>query len=119
MKIQNILSSLPDVKAAEITEILLSARGIRLERIVSQGQSSPVDFWYEQDEAEWVVVLRGRAHLAIEGEKHDRVLGDGDAMYLPAHCRHRVTWTDPDQPTVWLALFVDPSAIGECTVGSI
>jgi len=27
---------------------------------------------------------------------------------LPAKCRHRVDWTDPDEPTVWLAVFYPP-----------
>jgi len=25
-------------------------------------------------------------------------------VVIPARCRHRVEWTDPDQETVWLAL---------------
>jgi hypothetical protein len=49
------------------------------------------------------------------------VLGPGDALFLPAHCRHRVTWTDPSSPTIWLALFVDtdlnPVAAGAMIVG--
>ena len=50
----------------------------------------------------------GRARLTIAGEPEDRVLGPGDAVLLPIRCRHRVAWTDPDHPTVWLALFIDP-----------
>lgn len=88
-------------------DVLLSASGIRLERIVSRGQASPAGFWYDQAEAEWVTVLTGRARLTIEGETNDRELGPGDSLFLPAHCRHRVAWTAPDQPTIWLALFLD------------
>jgi cupin 2 domain-containing protein len=105
MVLTNLLSSLPDTSVGEITEALLSARGVRLERIVSHGQVS--GYWYDQDEAEWVLVLNGSARLAIAGEREDRLLCEGDALFLPAHCRHRVTWTDPDIPTVWLALFID------------
>ena len=107
MVLTNLLSSLPDASVGEITEALLSARGVRLERIVSHGQVSPPGFWYDQDEAEWVLVLSGSARLAIAGEREDRLLREGDAIFLPAHCRHRVTWTDPDFPTIWLALFID------------
>jgi len=107
MVLTNLLSSLPDTSVGEITEVLLSARGVRLERIVSHGQVSPPGYWYDQDEAEWVLVLNGSARLAIAGEREDRLLRGGDALFLPAHCRHRVTWTDPDIPTVWLALFID------------
>jgi cupin 2 domain-containing protein len=103
----NLLSSLPDASAGEITEALVSARGVRLERIVSSGQVSPPGYWYDQDEAEWVLLLEGSARLAIAGESEDRLLRKGDAVFLPAHCRHRVTWTDPDRATVWLALFID------------
>ena len=87
---------------------LVSSDGVRLERIVSFGQASPERFWYDQHEAEWVMVLAGRARLAIDGEPEARVMGPGDAVFLAAHCRHRVVWTDPDQPTVWLALFSEP-----------
>lgn len=103
----NLMSSPPDASAGEITEALLSARGVRLERIVSHGQASPPGYWYDQAEAEWVLVLSGSARLAIAGEPEDRVLREGDAIFLPAHCRHRVTWTDPDRSTVWLALFIE------------
>jgi cupin 2 domain-containing protein len=103
----NLLSSLPDASASEITEPLVCARGVRLERIVSHGQVSPLDYWYDRDEAEWVLVLSGSARIAIAGEGENRLLREGDAIFLPAHCRHRVTWTDPERPTVWLALFID------------
>jgi cupin 2 domain-containing protein len=91
----------------EITELLLTAKGVRLERIVSHGQASPEGFWYDQTQAEWVMVLSGAARLTVEGDPDELPLGPGDAIFLPPHCRHRVTWTDPAQPTVWLALFVD------------
>ena len=107
MVLTNLLSSLPDASVSEITEALLCARGVRLERIVSQGQVSSPGYWYDQDEAEWVIVLNGSARLAIAGERDDRLLREGDAIFLPAHCRHRVTWIDPHVPTVWLALFID------------
>ena len=104
----NILSSLPPSGADEAIETLLQGDGVRLERIVSTGQASPAGFWYDQHEAEWVLVMSGRARLTIEGEADDRELGPGDSLFLPAHCRHRVAWTQPGQPTVWLAIFVDP-----------
>ena len=107
--VSNLLESLPDARAGEITQALLSARGVRMERIVSHGQASAPDFWYDQDAAEWVMLLAGRAHLEIEGEDAVRALGPGDAVFLPAHCRHRVAWTDPQSQTVWLALFIEPN----------
>ena len=103
----NILSPPPAKGTDEAVDTLLKGNGFRLERIVSHGQASPAGFWYGQDEAEWVLLVAGRARLAIEGETEDRELRPGDSMFLPAHCRHRVAWTDPAQPTVWLALFAD------------
>lgn len=105
--LRNLLTSLPSARDAEMSETLITAHGIRLQRIISFGQISPEGFWYDQKEAEWVVLLTGRARLVIAGEVETRILGPGDAVYLPAHCRHRVEWTDPDHPTVWLALFID------------
>ena len=103
----NLLGSLPDASHDELVDTLASADGVRLERIISHGQASPDGFWYDQDEAEWVMVLAGRARLRMEDESSDRELVAGDSLFLPPHCRHRVTWTDPDKPTVWLALFID------------
>lgn len=96
--------ALPAASAEEQFETLTARAGARVERIVSRGQASPPDFWYDQDENEWVMVLRGRARLTIAGEK-TRELQPGDWVDLPAHCRHRVDWTDPETETVWLAVF--------------
>lgn len=105
--VSNILSPGVPPGADEMVDPLLNGDGVRLERIVSYGQASPAGFWYDQEEAEWVMVLAGRARLTVEGETSDRELGPGDSLFLPAHCRHRVAWTAPDEATVWLALFVD------------
>ena len=83
---------------------LLAASHVRIETIVSHGHASPEKFWYDQDWAEWVVVVKGAAELQFEGESAPRVLQPGDYLHIPPHVRHRVTATDPDQPTVWLAV---------------
>ncbi len=106
--VQNLLADLPAALDAEAVTDLLTVSGVRLERIVSRGQTTPEGDWYDQEEGEWVMVVTGAARLAIEGEAEERPLGPGDHLYLSPHCRHRVTWTDPDQPTVWLALFLPP-----------
>ena len=101
----NVLHDLPDATAGEITDMLLGAPGLRIERIVSLGQASPEGFWYDQAEAEWVLLLAGAARLRFEGEPEARALGPGDCVHIAAHRRHRVDWTDPKRPTVWLAVF--------------
>ena len=108
----NLFAALPEPSDEEEVTVLLERPGLRLERIVSHGQASPPGFWYDQAEGEWVMVLRGQARLRIEGETEDRRLGPGDHIYLPPHLKHRVTWTAPEEPTVWLALFVAEHAKG-------
>ncbi len=106
-KVLKLAAAFGCAQDAEVSTPLLTAKGVRLERIVSHGQASPEGFWYDQTQAEWVLVLSGAARLALEDDPDELTLGPGDAIFLPPHCRHRVTWTDPAQPTVWLALFVD------------
>jgi cupin 2 domain-containing protein len=91
---------------AELTELLWGRPGLRIERIVSTGQASPEGAWYDQDADEFVLLVAGAARLLIAGETLERELHPGDWLLLPAHCRHRVTWTEPDKPTVWLAIHV-------------
>lgn len=95
----NLSSDLPD----ELFTTLLEADHLRLERIVSHGHASPDRFWYDQDQHVWVLVLQGAARLSIEGDA--RELKPGDYINIPAHQKHRVEWTTPDEPTVWLAVF--------------
>ena len=103
---RNLLADLPrHTVPEEVVTPLLRAAHLRIERIVSTGQASPPGFWYDQEEGEWVVLLSGAARLLIEGETGPRLLKAGDFIDLPAHTRHRVEWTDPEAPTVWLAVF--------------
>ena len=101
----NLLAPLPDATAAERADALVTRSGLRIERIVSRGQASPPGFWYDQTEAEWVMVLAGSARLRFEDETEARVLDPGDWVEIPPHRRHRIDWTDPAVPTVWLAIF--------------
>jgi len=101
----NLSRDLPDAGAGEITQTLLAAPGLRIERIVSLGQASPPGFWYDQEQAEWVLLLAGAARLRFADEPEARPLGPGDWLEIAAHRRHRVEWTDPTTPTVWLAVF--------------
>jgi cupin 2 domain-containing protein len=93
-----------DAAEEELTD-LLKRPGVRIERIVSTGQASPPGFWYDQPHDEWVILLSGAAGLAVDGEG-ERRLKPGDYAFLPAHKRHRVTFTSADQPSVWLAVHI-------------
>jgi len=104
--VPNLFADLPAKADEEVFNDLLKRPGVRIERIVSTGQASPPGFWYDQAWDEWVLVLTGRAGLQLEGQA-ETTLNPGDYISLPAHKRHRVVWTDADEPTVWLAVHID------------
>jgi cupin 2 domain-containing protein len=83
---------------------LVRGKSLRIEQITSLGHRSPDGFWYDQAEDEFVLLVAGAAQLLIEGQPL-RHLTKGDWVHLPAHVKHRVEWTDPHTPTVWLAVF--------------
>ena len=83
---------------------LLKQGGMRIERIVSQGHVSPKDFWYDQDEGEWVAVLQGEAELEFKDYKIK--LNSGDYIFIKPHELHRVIYTSSQPQCVWLAVFI-------------
>jgi cupin 2 domain-containing protein len=109
-EMRNLFGQVPRELPHELFEEIVSAADVRIERIVSAGHTTPAGEWYDQDWNEWVVVLQGRARLRVEGESAARKLGPGDHCFLPAHCRHRVDWTDPQAVTMWLAVHWPMSA---------
>ncbi len=105
MIIKNIFKNIPESIPEEIIETISETENIRIERIVSKGHSSPSGFWYDQDENEYVLLLKGSAGLLFEGKKEALVMRPGDYVDIPAHVRHRVEWTEPEKETIWLAVF--------------
>ena len=104
MKTGNLYEHLPADLTEERIEVLRQTANIRIERIVSRGHASPADFWYDQPQDEWVVLLTGSARLELEERAEPLELRPGDWVDLPANARHRVTWTAPDRTTIWLAI---------------
>jgi cupin 2 domain-containing protein len=100
---KNLLHNIPDELPGELFETLARGTGIRIERIVSKGHTTPESAWYDQDDNEWVLVLKGAARLAFE-DGSAASLGEGDCLEIPAHLKHRVAWTDPARETIWLAV---------------
>lgn len=105
MQTANIFNHLPSALSVEVTDCLLQSGALKIERIVSQGQHSPIDFWYEQEQNEWVILLQGAATLRFEAGDRRIDLLPGDYVHIPALERHRVESTTPDQASVWLAVF--------------
>ena len=102
--IGNIFSNLPDFSTdKEIFETLIKDSHLKLERIISTGQTTPVGEWYDQSTDEWIILLKGNARLLFEDDT-EQALSPGDYLFIPAHKKHRVSWTDPDETCVWLAV---------------
>lgn len=83
-------------------QILVRAADVRIERIISHGHCSPADFWYDQSQHEWVIVLKGAARLQFEDGAVE--MKPGDFINIPANKKHRVAWTTLDEPTIWLGV---------------
>ena len=107
MKCESLFGQRQYATDEEYFETLLERKGVKLERILSRGHVTPEGEWYDQLQDEWVMVVRGAAKLRLAGERELVNLQAGDYILLPAHCRHRVEWTSPDEETVWLALHLD------------
>jgi cupin 2 domain-containing protein len=100
----NLFQSVPEGLAEELIESLGRSEHVRIERIVSRGQVTPEGCWYDQEDHEFVLLVSGRARLAYADATPAVALAPGDWLIIPAHVRHRVDWTDPDQDTIWLAV---------------
>ncbi len=104
----NLFTNIPASLPVELSENLLRAAHLRIERIVSRGHASPPDFWYDQAENEWVLLVQGAARLSVcdqMGQVQTVEMKAGDYLHLAAHQRHRVEWTAAVEETIWLAVF--------------
>ncbi|PLY10674.1 MAG: cupin [Arcobacter sp.] len=100
---KNIFDNINVDKINEEFIEILRDKDVRIERIVSNGQVSDEDFWYEQNENEFVLLLEGEAILQFENK--DVKLKKGDFIDIKSRQRHRIKYTSLDQPTIWLAIF--------------
>lgn len=103
-RVDNFYADLPTSLPDELVNVVTENSHVRIERIVSTGQSSPAGFWYDQDEHEWVILLKGEAKLHFEDGRCVQMTA-GDHILIPAHQKHRVEWSTPHETTVWLAVF--------------
>lgn len=105
MKPNNIYSDIPPDMPEEIFETIAASGTVRIERIISHGQTTPQGSWYDENLNEWVILLKGSAEILFEGEANAVTLLPGDHILIPAHRRHRVSRTDRGKPTIWLAVY--------------
>lgn len=99
---KNLFKELPVNLENEIFEDIFNSPNLKIERIISNGHFSPDNFWYDQEQNEWVIVLQGNAIL--EYENRTIILEVGDYELIPAHQKHRVASTSNEEPTIWLAI---------------
>ena len=113
----NLFENIPGELPEELVTVLSESKGVKIERIVSDGHGSLDGFWYDQDEHEWVLLVSGSAVLSIEKASgiEQVELNPGDYLLLPAHQRHRVESTSQTEKTIWLAIYFSPPAALEDT----
>jgi cupin 2 domain-containing protein len=99
----NIFDDIPEDLHSEVFESLVDSDNVRIERIISKGHTSPDTGWYDQDNNEWVIVLKGAAILTFADASTVKLMV-GDHINISAHEKHRVSWTIPDTETIWLAI---------------
>jgi len=101
MDVKNLFANIADAKSGEEFLTLFENANGKIKCIVSHTHSSPAGFWYDQEEDEWVTVLRGTATLEFaDGEQVE--LKEGDYLTIPRHVQHRVAQTSAE--TIWLAV---------------
>ncbi len=99
----NIFDSIPDGIEEEIFDTLTQSDNVKIERVISKGHQSPESGWYDESHNEWVIVLKGEAIISYESGEHEKLV-EGGYTNIPAHTKHRVSWTKPNTETVWLAV---------------
>ena len=104
IKIGNIFLNLPAADKKEAFSVLAKGRNFKIERIVSCGQATPKDKWLSEKQAEWAMVLKGRARLLFKQGKRKISMKSGDYLFIPANTPHRIVWTSRKQKTIWLAI---------------
>ncbi|HOH83982.1 MAG TPA: cupin domain-containing protein [Bacteroidales bacterium] len=100
----NIFTGLASQSKEEIFNPLFSSKNIKIEQIISSGQTSPARGWYDQEQHEWVVLVEGEATLEFENSQKKK-LQKGDYIFIPAHTKHKVFYTSANPPCIWLAVF--------------
>lgn len=101
---KNIFQNIPDNLSDEVSETIAESDNIKIERIISDGHTSPPDFWYDQEQNEFVILLKGSAVLEFDDGSIVE-MKEGDYQVIPSHQKHRVSYTDTNVKTIWLAVF--------------
>ncbi|MCW8935739.1 MAG: cupin domain-containing protein [Gammaproteobacteria bacterium] len=98
----NLYASIPANLDNELFELIINNENIKIERIISKGHKSPETGWYDQVHNEWVMLLKGTAIVTFEDR--ELTMSPGAYVNIPAHTRHKVNCTNPEEETIWLAI---------------
>ncbi len=101
--IHNIFNNIQPTSSQELTDVILHQENIHIERIVSYGIPSDKEFWYNQKNNEWVLLLSGEAEIEFKDEGLHQ-LKAGDYFFIPAHQEHRVNFCSKEPNCIWLAV---------------
>jgi len=100
---KNMYEDLPENLRDEIIQVIAENSNIKIEKIISHGQSSPQNFWYDQEQNEFVLLLKGSAELLFENDEQVK-MNEGDYIIIPSHKKHRIEKTSETEKTIWLAI---------------
>lgn len=99
----NIFENLPANNGKEVFQDILKNDSVRIERIVSFGPESNDGKWYNQNEDEWVILLKGAAKIIFENNELN--LNAGDYLFIEKNKKHKVEISEKNSETIWLAFF--------------
>lgn len=103
MKTSNFFDKISENISKETFETIVQSNNVKIERIISP-PSTEKGGWYDQEENEFVLVLKGDAEMLFENTEKIK-MKEGDYIIIPAHKKHRVEKTSEKEETIWLAVF--------------
>lgn len=92
----------------ELFNVLLQRKNVKIEQIVSTGQTTPVNEVYDQEWDEFVLLMQGEAKITMVDTQTTIALSAGDSVMIKAHEKHVVSYTSSEPPCIWLAVHFAP-----------
>ena len=89
-------------KTKEIVEILKENENVKIEKIISTGQTTD---WMEQEEEEFVMLIQGEAIIEYENKMQE--LRAGDTVIIKKNEKHRVAYTSKNPCCIWICIFYE------------
>lgn len=87
----------------ELSQIIFENEKIMVEKIISQGEISKTDEWFDQSQDEFVILVDGYAEITYSNLTTTK-LSKGDNLFIPKNVKHRVSYTSEN--CVWVCIFI-------------